>query len=85
MEMAFAEALKATTEKSGGMEIDTGIHGDSAPVLEIPKDMLDVDAMAALAEFLAADDGKEVAGQQDRENKFLQVLRNSRKVRSGPY
>ena len=88
LEKALAEALKAAAEKSGGMEVDAGTpeaSAPNAPVSEIPKDMLDVDAMAALAEFLAADDGKEGAGQQDRENKFLQVLRNSRKERSGPY
>jgi hypothetical protein len=86
LERAFAEALKTTTtEKSGSMEIDRGTQGGSAPALEIPKDMLGVDAMSALAEFLAADDGKGGAGQQDREKKFLQVLRSSRKERTGPY
>ena len=78
--------LGNTTSPPGESSVPPGKAGAAAGSSDgVDQDMPDVDAMAALAEFLAADDGKGGEGQQDREKKFLQVLRSSRKERTGPY
>ena len=78
--------LGNTTSPPGESSVPPGKAGAAAGSSDgVDQDMPDVDAMAALAEFLAADDGKGGAGQQDREKKFLQVLRSTRKERTGPY